>query len=207
MLEQRVGRIYRLGQDQPVDVYHLVAATGIEARIAHIVGDKRALFSGLFDGTSDEVPFDGAGSFLTRMHEILAPEVDVIDEDAEGSAVTAAGDDAGLHATDATDATDAGMPAVERDRAPHGPVDVDGDSHEASRATTADGASAPVPSVPSVAGLDTASLSALLGALAVRPLADGRISLELPRAAAPALGSLLRALASAVDGLGIAEPR
>src|SRR6185436_3985912 len=73
VLEQRIGRIFRLGQTQPVDIYNLVAASGIEDRIAGLVGDKRALFVGLFDGTSDEVPFDSAGSFMTRVHEIIRP--------------------------------------------------------------------------------------------------------------------------------------
>jgi SNF2 family DNA or RNA helicase len=73
VLEQRIGRIFRLGQTQPVDIYNLVAASGIEDRIAGLVGDKRALFVGLFDGTSDEVPFDSAGSFMTRVHEVIRP--------------------------------------------------------------------------------------------------------------------------------------
>ncbi len=75
VLEQRVGRIFRLGQDQPVEVYNYIASGGIEERIAHLVGDKRALFTGLFDGTSDEVPFDSSGSFLSRVHEVLRPEL------------------------------------------------------------------------------------------------------------------------------------
>src|SRR6185503_8629864 len=73
VLEQRIGRIFRWGQTQPVDIYNLVAASGSEDRIAGLVGDKRALFVGLFDGTSDEVPFDAAGSFMTRVHEIIRP--------------------------------------------------------------------------------------------------------------------------------------
>jgi hypothetical protein len=77
VLEQRIGRIFRMGQTQPVDIYNLVAATGIEDRIAGLVGDKRALFVGLFDGTSDEVPFDSAGSFMTRVREIVRPVVPV----------------------------------------------------------------------------------------------------------------------------------
>ncbi len=75
VLEQRIGRIFRFGQTQPVDIYNLVAASGIEDRIANLVGDKRALFLGLFDGTSDEVPFDSAGSFMTRVRELVRPEV------------------------------------------------------------------------------------------------------------------------------------
>ena len=34
VLEQRIGRIYRIGQTQPIDVYNLVCEYGIEARIA-----------------------------------------------------------------------------------------------------------------------------------------------------------------------------
>ena len=33
-------------------IYALVAATGLESRIASIVKDKKALFGGLFDGKS-----------------------------------------------------------------------------------------------------------------------------------------------------------
>lgn len=73
VLEQRIGRIYRLGQKRPIDVFHLVSETGIESRIAELVGTKQALFSGLFDGTSDEVRFDGAASFLTRVERLLDP--------------------------------------------------------------------------------------------------------------------------------------
>lgn len=73
VLEQRIGRIYRLGQRRPIDVYNLVSEPGIESRIAELVGSKRALFTGLFDGTSDEVVFERAGSFLSRIEHILAP--------------------------------------------------------------------------------------------------------------------------------------
>lgn len=81
VLEQRIGRIFRFGQDQPVEVYNYVATGGIEERIAQLVGDKRALFTGLFDGTSDEVSFDSSGSFLTRVHEIVRPELGDNDSD------------------------------------------------------------------------------------------------------------------------------
>jgi superfamily II DNA or RNA helicase len=71
VLEQRIGRIYRLGQKHPIDVYNLVSETGIESRIASLVGAKQALFSGLFDGTSDEIRFDAAASFLKRVESIV----------------------------------------------------------------------------------------------------------------------------------------
>ncbi|MQA31573.1 MAG: hypothetical protein GEU82_17355 [Luteitalea sp.] len=73
VLEQRIGRIYRLGQRRPIDVYNLVSQPGIESRIADVVGSKKALFTGLFDGTTDEVAFDRAGSFLSRIERMVAP--------------------------------------------------------------------------------------------------------------------------------------
>ncbi len=71
VLEQRVGRIYRLGQPLPIDVYNLVSAAGIEERIAALVTSKRALFTGLFDDDSDEVAFEGDGSFMRQVASTL----------------------------------------------------------------------------------------------------------------------------------------
>ena len=71
VLEQRIGRIYRLGQKLPIDVYNLVSEQGIESRIAALVGSKQAFFKGLFDGESDSVQFDQSSSFLAEGPEIL----------------------------------------------------------------------------------------------------------------------------------------
>jgi superfamily II DNA or RNA helicase len=73
VLEQRIGRIYRIGQKQPIDVYNLVCEEGIESRIADLVGNKQAFFKGLFDGDSDSVNFDQAGSFLSRVRKLYDP--------------------------------------------------------------------------------------------------------------------------------------
>ncbi|MBI2930114.1 MAG: hypothetical protein HYY16_00560, partial [Planctomycetes bacterium] len=73
VLEQRIGRIYRIGQKRPIDVYNLVSEVGIESRISELVGNKRAFFTGLFDGTCDEVVFEKAGSFLSRIERIVTP--------------------------------------------------------------------------------------------------------------------------------------
>ena len=79
VLEQRIGRIYRLGQTLPIDVYSLVSEEGIEARIAGIVARKRAVFVSLFDGTTDEVRFDGAGSFLATVRALIEPAPELSD--------------------------------------------------------------------------------------------------------------------------------
>src|SRR5205814_3027163 len=73
VLEQRIGRIYRLGQRRKIDVYNLVSEPGIESRIADIVGSKKALFTGLFDSTTDEVTFERSGTFLSRIERLVAP--------------------------------------------------------------------------------------------------------------------------------------
>jgi len=82
VLEQRIGRIYRLGQSKPIDVYNLVSEEGIEARIATLVAQKKAVFSSLFDGTTDEVRFEGSASFLESVRKIVEP-IDVPVGDAE----------------------------------------------------------------------------------------------------------------------------
>jgi hypothetical protein len=76
VLEQRIGRIYRLGQTRPIDVYNLVSEPGIESRIFDLVGSKKALFTGLFDGTTDEVAFERSGSFLSRIERIMTPALE-----------------------------------------------------------------------------------------------------------------------------------
>jgi hypothetical protein len=73
VLEQRIGRIYRLGQPLPIDVYNLVSEQGIEARIASLVGTKQALFKGLFDGDSDSVQFGEASGFLAKIQKLYEP--------------------------------------------------------------------------------------------------------------------------------------
>ena len=46
---------------------------GPGARIADLVGSKKAFFTGLFDGTTDEVAFERCGSFLSRIERIVTP--------------------------------------------------------------------------------------------------------------------------------------
>jgi SNF2 family DNA or RNA helicase len=73
VLEQRIGRIYRLGQKRPIDVYNLVSEGGIETRIARLIAQKQAVFGALFDGTSDEVQFEGQTSFVAGVKQLVDP--------------------------------------------------------------------------------------------------------------------------------------
>jgi len=91
VLEQRIGRIYRIGQKLPIDVYNLVCEQGIESRIAALVGSKQAFFKGLFDGDSDTVDFGQSSNFLAKVQKLYEPAAldavastgNVADEDAD----------------------------------------------------------------------------------------------------------------------------
>src|SRR5208282_5762320 len=48
-LEQRIGRVHRLGQTHPVQVVHLLTKESIEERVWETLKLKKALFSGLFE--------------------------------------------------------------------------------------------------------------------------------------------------------------
>jgi len=55
VLEQRIGRVHRLGQKRSVQVLHFVTRGAIEERVRQIVESKRALFEGLLIDDLDRV--------------------------------------------------------------------------------------------------------------------------------------------------------
>jgi SNF2 family DNA or RNA helicase len=76
VLEQRVARVHRMGQDRPVRVVHFVTRNSIEERVQRVIEQKRALFAGLFDGDTDEVSFAALGqpTFLDAVRELVEEE-------------------------------------------------------------------------------------------------------------------------------------
>jgi hypothetical protein len=182
VLEQRIGRIYRLGQTDPIDVINLVTEYGIEARIAGLVNNKQALFSGLFDGTSDAVRFDGPSSFTGDIERLVEPiEVPeaIAGEDAAGEDM-AGGDTAGEDAAGEDGGDPAGAAAAEPAQAAQGPV-------SGERPTTNAG---PTPS------LDVAQLFAKIS---VSRTADGGLRIEAPPGAAAELSQLLGGLVGLLE--------
>jgi SNF2 family DNA or RNA helicase len=73
ILEQRIARVHRMGQERPVRVIHLVARDTIEERVLRSVEQKKALFADLFEGDSDEVSFNAAGkpTFMESIRTLL----------------------------------------------------------------------------------------------------------------------------------------
>ncbi len=73
VIEQRVGRVHRMGQRRSVQVVTLVASGSIEERITELVAHKRALFEGLLVHGTDEVRFDdeSRGTLAERIRDVL----------------------------------------------------------------------------------------------------------------------------------------
>ena len=75
-LEQRVGRVHRLGQAHPVHVVHLLTKDSIEERVWETLKVKKSLFDGVFDSPTGEVSFAALGkkSVLQAVKEIFADQ-------------------------------------------------------------------------------------------------------------------------------------
>src|SRR6202022_1750691 len=73
-LEQRIGRVHRLGQAHPVQVIHLLTERTIEERVWETMQLKKSLFAGVFDAPTSEVSFAKLGrkSVLQQVKEIFA---------------------------------------------------------------------------------------------------------------------------------------
>jgi hypothetical protein len=113
VLEQRIGRIYRLGQKRPIDVFNLVSEASIESRIAGIVNTKQALFKGLFDGTTNELRFSEDSGFIAEVRRLLdekLPEAPEVATSAGTPAEQAAAEQAALEQADTEVGPDATGP-------------------------------------------------------------------------------------------------
>jgi SNF2 family DNA or RNA helicase len=75
-LEQRIGRVHRMGQSQPVQVIHFLTTGSIEERVWETLRLKKALFAGVFDSPAKEVSFAALGkkSVLQEVKEIFASQ-------------------------------------------------------------------------------------------------------------------------------------
>jgi hypothetical protein len=94
VLEQRIGRVHRLGQRQPVRVVNFVAQGTIEEGMLGVLQFKKSLFAGVLDGGEKEV-FLG-GSRLTKFMETVektttAIPASVVEDASDGSRFPAEG--------------------------------------------------------------------------------------------------------------------
>lgn len=87
ILEQRIGRIYRIGQETPIQVMNLVSKGSIEESMIERLKFKRSMFEGALDGGDDTI-FLSEDRFKGFMSEIAdmtreRDEGQVIREDTE----------------------------------------------------------------------------------------------------------------------------
>jgi len=60
-LEQRIGRVHRMGQSRSVHVVHMLTTESIEERVWETMRLKKSLFAGVFDSPTGEVSFAKLG--------------------------------------------------------------------------------------------------------------------------------------------------
>jgi superfamily II DNA/RNA helicase len=73
VLEQRIARVHRMGQSRPVRVINFVTRGTIEERVLRTLEAKQGLFSGIFEGDEDEIPFEAVNTsgFLDAVRELI----------------------------------------------------------------------------------------------------------------------------------------
>jgi hypothetical protein len=73
VLEQRIARVHRMGQSRPVRVINLVTRGTIEEQVLRTLEAKQGLFTGLFAGDEDEIPFAAVtqSRFLDTVRELI----------------------------------------------------------------------------------------------------------------------------------------
>lgn len=90
VLEQRIARIFRLGQEKPVQIINLVSKGSIEEGMINKLRFKKSMFEGVLDGGADTV-FADESKFKKLMDDLTivmkatpdAPEVEYVDEEVE----------------------------------------------------------------------------------------------------------------------------
>ncbi|HET9644394.1 MAG TPA: C-terminal helicase domain-containing protein, partial [Burkholderiaceae bacterium] len=72
VLEQRIGRVYRLGQRKNVHVVNFVAQGSIEEGMLSVLSFKKSLFAGVLDGGQSEVFMQGTrlSKFMEAVDEV-----------------------------------------------------------------------------------------------------------------------------------------
>ncbi len=85
VLEQRIGRVHRMGQKQPVRVVNFIAQGTIEEGMLSVLKFKKSLFAGVLDGGEKEVFLGGSrlNKFMETVESATAAIPDAMIEDAE----------------------------------------------------------------------------------------------------------------------------
>ena len=85
LLEQRIGRIHRMGQTRPVQIVNFVAKCTIEEGMLSVLAFKRSLSAGVLDGGQSEISLGGS-----RLSRFMKEVESVTGRMGEGEAVAPA---------------------------------------------------------------------------------------------------------------------
>ena len=87
VLEQRIGRVHRLGQKQPVRVVHFISQGTIEEGMQQVLKFKKSLFAGVLDGGDKDVFLGGSklNRFMEQVEAATAAIPEEMIEDAEAA--------------------------------------------------------------------------------------------------------------------------
>lgn len=93
VLEQRIGRVHRLGQTRGVQVVNFVAQGAIEEGMLSVLAFKKSLFAGVLDGGPTEVFLGGSRlkRFMESVEAVTAAAAQSGDERSAATADSAAG--------------------------------------------------------------------------------------------------------------------
>ena len=69
IMEQRIARLHRLEQKKTVQIYNLITEDSIESRIFDLIEQKKLVFKGLFDSTTNEVIFDNQRASSLKLNK------------------------------------------------------------------------------------------------------------------------------------------
>ena len=91
LLEQRIGRIHRMGQKRPVQIVNFVAKGTIEEGMLAVLAFKRSLSAGILDGGQSEISLGGS-----RLSRFMKEVENVTGRMGEGEAMVPAEEAAGV---------------------------------------------------------------------------------------------------------------
>jgi superfamily II DNA/RNA helicase len=108
VLEQRIGRIHRMGQKRRVQIVNFVAKGTIEEGMLSVLAFKRSLSAGILDGGSNEISLGGS-----RLSRFMKDVESVTGRMGEGEAMAPAEEAASVAAAAAESPVEAAESAVE----------------------------------------------------------------------------------------------
>ncbi|OGA72983.1 MAG: helicase SNF2 [Betaproteobacteria bacterium RIFCSPLOWO2_12_FULL_65_14] len=85
LLEQRIGRIHRMGQKRPVQIVNFVAKGTVEEGMLSVLAFKRSLSAGILDGGQSEISLGGS-----RLSRFIKEVENVTGRTGEGEAMVPA---------------------------------------------------------------------------------------------------------------------